>query len=56
MASERHRLHIAIHHELVAGVWITNFAPPIVVNGQNGVTNPIYGTQQFFPVNASMSA
>jgi hypothetical protein len=29
-------------------VWSTNFAAPVVVNGQNAVTNPISGTQQFF--------
>jgi uncharacterized repeat protein (TIGR03803 family) len=29
-------------------VWTTNSPPPVVVNGQNTVTNPISGTQQFF--------
>jgi uncharacterized repeat protein (TIGR03803 family) len=29
-------------------VWSTNSPPPVVVNGQNTVTNPISGTQQFF--------
>jgi uncharacterized repeat protein (TIGR03803 family) len=33
---------------LVSTVWSTNFPPPVVVNGQNTVTNPISGTQQFF--------
>jgi uncharacterized repeat protein (TIGR03803 family) len=28
--------------------WTTNSATPVVVNGQNTVTNPIPGTQQFF--------
>jgi len=28
-------------------VWTTN-SPPVVVNGQNTVTNPISGTQKFF--------
>ena len=31
-----------------AALWITNSPPPVVVNGQNIVTNPISGTQQFF--------
>jgi hypothetical protein len=29
-------------------VWITNSSPPVLVNGQNTVTNPITGTQVFF--------
>jgi uncharacterized repeat protein (TIGR03803 family) len=29
-------------------VWTTNFPAPVVINGQNTVTNPISGTQQFF--------
>jgi uncharacterized repeat protein (TIGR03803 family) len=29
-------------------VWTTNFPTPVVVNGQNTVTNPITGRQQFF--------
>jgi len=29
-------------------VWTTNSPAPVVVNGQNTVTNPISGTQQFF--------
>jgi hypothetical protein len=29
-------------------VWTTNSAAPVVVNGQNTVTNPISGTQHFF--------
>jgi len=29
-------------------VWSTNLPAPVVVNGQNTVTNPISGTQQFF--------
>jgi uncharacterized repeat protein (TIGR03803 family) len=33
---------------LVSPVWTTNSAVPVVVNGQNTVTNPISGTQQFF--------
>jgi len=28
--------------------WTTNSTPPVVVNGQNTVTTPISGTQQFF--------
>ena len=28
--------------------WITNSAPPVVVNGQNTVTYPISGAQQFY--------
>ena len=31
-----------------SAVWSTNSSPPIVVNGQNTVTNPITGKQQFF--------
>jgi len=31
-----------------SAVWATNSPPPVVVNGQNTVTNPISGTQQFF--------
>jgi uncharacterized repeat protein (TIGR03803 family) len=33
---------------LVSTVWATNFPPPVVVNGQNTVTNPISGNQRFF--------
>jgi hypothetical protein len=33
---------------LAAPVWTANFPPPVVINGQNTVTNPISGTQQFF--------
>ncbi len=29
-------------------LWTTNSSAPVVVNGQNTVTNPISGTQQFF--------
>ncbi|MEO5804713.1 MAG: SBBP repeat-containing protein, partial [Verrucomicrobiota bacterium] len=29
-------------------VWNTNHPAPVVINGQNSVTNPISGTQQFF--------
>ncbi|MGH7869616.1 MAG: hypothetical protein ACREP9_18810, partial [Candidatus Dormibacteraceae bacterium] len=29
-------------------VWTTNSPAPVVVNGQNTVTNPISGTQKFF--------
>jgi len=31
-----------------AAVWSTNSPAPVVVNGQNTVTNPISGTQQFY--------
>jgi uncharacterized repeat protein (TIGR03803 family) len=31
-----------------SAVWTTNSPPPVVVNGQNTVTNPISGTQQFY--------
>jgi uncharacterized repeat protein (TIGR03803 family) len=31
-----------------SAVWRTNSSAPVVVNGQNTVTNPITGTQQFF--------
>jgi uncharacterized repeat protein (TIGR03803 family) len=33
---------------LASPVWITNFPGPVVVNGQNTVTNPISGTKQFY--------
>jgi hypothetical protein len=33
---------------LVSPVWNTNFPAPVVVNGQNTVTNPTSGTQKFF--------
>jgi uncharacterized repeat protein (TIGR03803 family) len=33
---------------LLSPVWTTNVSAPVVVNGQYTVTNPIYGTQQFF--------
>jgi hypothetical protein len=29
-------------------VWITNSPAPVVIAGQNTVTNPITGPQQFF--------
>jgi len=29
-------------------IWTTNSPAPVIVNGQNTVTNPIFGTQQFF--------
>ena len=32
-------------------VWTTNSPPPVVLNGQNTVTNPISGTQQYFRLN-----
>ena len=31
-----------------SAVWTTNSLGPVVVNGQNAVTNPISGTKQFF--------
>ena len=33
---------------LASSAWITNLPPPVLVNGQNTVTDPISGTQQFF--------
>lgn len=33
---------------LLSPVWTTNLPEPVVINGQNIVTNPISGTQQFF--------
>jgi hypothetical protein len=33
---------------LVAPVWTTNFPAPVLVNGQNTVTNPISSIQHFF--------
>ena len=29
-------------------VWQTNSTPPIIIGGQNIITNPITGSQQFF--------
>jgi uncharacterized repeat protein (TIGR03803 family) len=34
--------------DLASPIWTTNLPAPVVVNGQNTVTNPISGTQQFF--------
>jgi uncharacterized repeat protein (TIGR03803 family) len=34
--------------DLNSPIWTTNLPAPVVVNGQNTVTNPISGTQQFF--------
>jgi hypothetical protein len=31
-----------------SAAWASNSFAPVVVNGQNTVTNPISGTQQFF--------
>jgi hypothetical protein len=31
-----------------SAVWTTNSPAPVVVNGQNTVTNPISGAQQFY--------
>src|SRR5262249_19312434 len=28
--------------------WVTNSSAPVVVNGQNNVTNPVSGPQQFY--------
>jgi hypothetical protein len=33
---------------LVSPIWTTNSVAPVVVNGQNTVTNPISSTQQYF--------
>jgi Divergent InlB B-repeat domain len=33
---------------LASPVWTTNLPSPVIINGQNTVTNPISGTQQFF--------
>jgi len=33
---------------LASPIWTTNLPAPVIVNGQNTVTNPISGTQQFF--------
>jgi uncharacterized repeat protein (TIGR03803 family) len=33
---------------LGSSVWTTNLPTPVVINGQNTVTNPLSGTQQFF--------
>ena len=31
-----------------SAVWTTNLPSPVVVNGQNAVTNPIFGAQEYF--------
>jgi hypothetical protein len=31
-----------------SAIWTTDLVAPVVINGQNTVTNPISGTQQFF--------
>jgi uncharacterized repeat protein (TIGR03803 family) len=33
---------------LASAVWTTNSPPPVIVNGQNTVTNPISGTRMFY--------
>src|ERR1044071_71730 len=33
---------------LVSPIWTTNFPAPVVINGQNAVTNPISGTRRFY--------
>jgi uncharacterized repeat protein (TIGR03803 family) len=33
---------------LQSPLWTTNSAPPVVINGQNTVTNPFTGAEQFF--------
>jgi uncharacterized repeat protein (TIGR03803 family) len=33
---------------LSPAVWITNSPAPVVVNGQNAVTNSVSGTQKFY--------
>jgi uncharacterized repeat protein (TIGR03803 family) len=38
---------------LASEVWTTNLPAPVVINGQNTVTNPISGTQQFFRLTSS---
>jgi hypothetical protein len=35
-------------------VWTTNSPAPVVVNGQNTVTNPISGTQQFYRLSQAL--
>jgi hypothetical protein len=34
--------------DLVSPLWTTNLPAPVILNGQNTVSNPISGTQQFF--------
>jgi uncharacterized repeat protein (TIGR03803 family) len=36
-------------------VWTTNSPAPVVVNGQNTVTNPISGAQQFFRLSGRLN-
>jgi uncharacterized repeat protein (TIGR03803 family) len=33
---------------LISPVWVTNLSAPLIVNGQNTVTNPSSGTPRFF--------
>jgi hypothetical protein len=37
-----------------SAVWTTNSPAPVVVNGQNTVTNPISGTQQFYRLSQAL--
>ena len=39
---------------LASPVWTTNSAAPVVLDGQNTVTNPISGTQQFFQLSQEL--
>jgi len=36
---------------LSSPVWSTNSPAPVIVNGQNTVTNPISGTPKFYRLN-----
>jgi uncharacterized repeat protein (TIGR03803 family) len=40
--------HLQFTTNLLSPVWTTNSFTPVLVNGQNTVTKPISGTQQFF--------
>jgi hypothetical protein len=37
--------------DLTSPAWTTNSQVPVLVNGQNTVTNPVSGTQQFYRLN-----
>jgi len=40
--------HLQSTTNLASPVWTANLPAPVIVNGQNIVTNPVSGTQQFF--------
>ena len=44
-----HRLHVAITTNLLSpAASVTNSPAPVIIAGQNTITNPITGPQQFY--------